>query len=342
MDLELRYYVHNAVALNEWEAAELYDHHRADPFEFTFHRTFCETGRITFEVELPPEFGTHDAVQDFWPQVTPLWGDDDVRSEGERGRPAWDPTKRRVSLAWEYPATTLKYSLNWRLCRRGKLGLEEDKKLALAQKLALIKSWKQKVLVEHHEGQRSRPLDALCRSIASSILADSAVTLFLGEVEELRQLQGEEPSPGPGMLCLVGSDREDVVKLAERNLPFGKGVVGRAFRTGKLILYNVHEAEETQRSYRDGQATRPENYYYRQQGDLDYQALLAAPIFPRKIGEEFKVDLCSAPFTLAVLCIGTRSQTSPMMHMGRAEVDSLVKDVVLEVEREIYRLAGVS
>jgi hypothetical protein len=342
MDLELRYYVHNAVALNDWEAAEMYDHCHTDPFEFTYHRTFCETGKISFEVELPPEFAAHDAIRDFWPQVTQLWGNDDVRAERERGRPAWEPTTRRVSLGWEYPATTLKYSLNWRLCRSGKFGLGKDKKRALAQELALMRSWKRKVFVEHHGGRRSKSLDDLCRSIASSLLADSDITLFLGEVEELRRSHGEEHSPGPGMLCLVGSNLDDVGELAQRNLPFGKGVVGRAFRTGKLILYNVHEAEETQRAYREGKATRPENYYYRQQGDLDYQALLAAPVFPRKIGERFKVDLCSAPFTLAVLCIGTRSQMSALMHMGRADVDTLVKDVVLDVEREIYKLARVS
>lgn len=328
MNLELTLYLHNALALDEWEGHQMYGAQGQADLEWTSLTMSCETGRL----ELAAAFLTA-------PEEPVVEVSRRGHAEGEASTVLTkalvsEEAGRRLAVACERPRSTFRYALRWRLPR------SPAPPESMRTELWAIHVGQRRLLDEYRLDRR--PLDDLCRGLAPALAelglgGEAEVGLFIGETTNLRRVPPMDRLPiEPAALRLVGANLELAPPLSRWSLPFGCGVGGRAFRIGRPVFHHVSRAEASRADFEAGRGGAPENFYFRQGDEPTYVALVAVPIFPTALGASFEVEVRSPPFTLAVLCVGTRSLSSPMAGWSGLEVDALVARIAPDLEAGLY------
>lgn len=333
LDLELRYYLHNAVALNRWEARQMSP--EATPgHEFTTQRVTCQTQRLELEVELPATLFQRSAEKPF------------VKVHRDAGRLDQEESSActaalkseikaktgRLAMACR-PRPPALYGLHW--------GLPDLVGSTVAIDLALnsIRSWQALVLREWNQDRR--PLDRLAQGVSRVLEARGLgaldTGLFIADTSEVRQLLNPWLM-GPTALRLVGSSVALSGSKEDLSLPFGGGVAGRALRTGRLMIYNRVEADHTENQYRVGTSIRPANYYQDLSDGPDYRALLAAPIFPLLLGNKNGISLSTAPYAAMVVSAGSREADHALLTAAAETVSKVMTDLCSRLEASVYVL----
>lgn len=348
MDFELHYYIHNSSALTAWEAEEMYGHTRSGTLrEDTSVEVLCEVGKLRLEVILPegcadPRFS---GASPRFAEVTRDRGiRDDAASVQLTEAVMWDQAARRLSTEFRSPPPSSSYTLFWHIRK------PEEPPEGLIQKMGVIWLWQRSLIQRSHAGQR--PLDSECQVIKQILSSDEGrfgrvgdvdVSLFVGDTNDNRRKPTVPYQLAPGSLCLVGATFALPNFPPQWNLPFGAGVVGRAFRTGRPTLYNVHRAESTATGYREKAQGRPLNYYLRFEKELgiqEYVGLLAVPVFPLEMGKKLNFDVRSARFALLVLCIGTMDLASSILTWSwrESQMDEFAQVASQQLETRVYDL----
>lgn len=334
LDLELHYYLHNAVALNRWEARQMSPERNAER-EFTTQRVTCDTRRLRLEVELPlglfqpvPSASFVEVLRD---------GNRLDQEESSACTVALQRESRDKTglLTMECrPRPPAQYGLFWTLPDLAGTTIQVN--LALNS----IRFWQALVLAEWLQGRR--PLDAVAQAVSRVLkaqnLGDVDAGLFIADTTEVRQHLNPWLT-GPAELRLIGSSVTLPASKEGLSLPFGSGVAGRALRTGGLMIYNRIEADDTERQYRDGAKICPANYYQDLSDGPDYRALLAAPIFPLRLGHEKGITLSTAPYAAIVVSAGSREADSAILTVPAKRVAELMTDICSRLEASVYKLS---
>jgi hypothetical protein len=250
------------------------------------------------------------------------------------------PEDRSLSFRVQAPDSRYDYRLCWQLLAA------RSTPVKVRKALPLIRSWQGYLLERHRQGETS--LDDACQEIAQALAegllpGSHEVSLFVGDISDLEPVPPGMPGKGarhPGAaLRLVGSNFALTAPLSTYALPFGAGVVGRAFRSGQTVLYDRFLAETTREQFQNGETSAvPRNYLYPLVDGREFTALLAAPIVSQVLPlppEQRK----EARYVLAVLCIGARGPQSGLLAWEEHELAQLTAAVLTPLEEKIYTWA---
>jgi len=317
LDLEIRYHVHNGVALNTWEAIQMYGG-QVTGRESIDLPVAAETGRLALEAVLPRSLAGSGATGRGWANNS-RGGEDAGASDGVRVE--FEPDNRRLSTAPLRPRHSFRYGLSWRLPDLAPPGVDVLKRLVRIQRMQA------NLVAQLRQG--TRLLDDECLEVAKKLqseLPGADVCLYVGVNEAAGDPAGAQL---PYTLHMVGANTPLATPFDQSILRFGSGIAGQALRRGKLISYNVVEAESTRRAYENGEGGDWESlscYIPFAHEPAPYLAIVAMPVFPLALAmkEDWQVDVNQPHFTLGVLCFGSRDPRFPLLSWPAAQRDRFV------------------
>jgi hypothetical protein len=323
IDLKLRHYIHNAMALNVDEAREMGA--ADDQWEWTQHVLRCETGVLTLSATLPPATGDL-APGDY--KVIVL--DEKQRQDHELGEQLtaaceWSRERRRLAIETRQlpPYGTMR--LAWRL-KSGAITASQE----VTRTMQTLRRWQHTVLAEARSGKR--PLNDLCAAIAASVgYTDVDVTLFVPDLRGARSTSDAVAPRDGGMIVAgeypLGSQPAGMVRFG-----FGEGIAGRALRTCKLHIHDVVSEEQTLRTFENGK--RPSNFYKPvRAGAQQYERLLMVPVLPFDALSTCSEALQLPSFVLLGLCIGSKKPTAAFTNA----VPDVLTDIALRLTMRLSR-----
>lgn len=321
LSFTVSYFLHNAMALNDWEVLQLWGHD-TDQDE-TSHQPTCATAHLKIAVAFPQEVAQNLGSESCWCEV-------ELRNGTSRREdfPVF-VSGPKATLDIPQPQAHERYRMRWSLPR---LAVQSE---AALRALAPIRRWQAYILEQHLGGQRS--LDDVCQKIVHRIrerypLDEVFVSLWVGSLAEAAQERS--------LLYLVGSDSQLSAPLSEYVLPFGSGVVGRAFRLGLMVAYDRIKADVSKADYsRDVSGVKravPKNFLGSVGDHNSYQNLLAVPILPTAKDLPEEVKRPAPRNVLITLSVGTREFAEDFPTWKKEHLDWLMKTVALPLEKDIY------
>lgn len=314
LNFSIRYFLHNTMALTDWEAKQLWGDEGYDR-EHTDIQPACSVCSIGLRVRFPKPVYEHLVLraddrkgQACWVEVDGAEGSERI-TLSEKTQDAWYEGEVRMSrrlrrMIWKLPGA-------------------QDIPLKVRKELELIRNWQRHVIEKHRAGETT--VDHICKEIAADLRKrfelSCDTSLWVPGTSDLTTSSFQAT---PAALFMVGSSSRPRAKLQEYQLPFGAGVGGRALRLGTPLLYDRVKAEASVDDYSKGKNVLPSNFLHSLGPRVDYQGLLAIPVLPD--AEFLPPEWHQAPsrYVLAVLCISSKGIQSPLLDWTEAEIQSIL------------------
>lgn len=346
-DITIRYFLHNAVATNTWEAEQLQGVSRSE--EWTSHLLSCETGEMSLSVMPPVQADTFDVRRHARIVIMDERGKEDV-ALGEHLTSAiqWDPKDRRLTFASRHVRTDRRVALRWTV------GDLPAVPVTVNRVRHRIRQWNREVYDKRTDA--TLPLTSWCTRVATAVgdqwpeLAKCVVSMWVPFTSG-DSLTGEGVLPGsePSLasLGLVGQWPPTESKVP-RTLPFGRGVAGRALRLGAAIRYLAADASQTTVNFgmdpeqTDVVAKHPQNYYepWEDKDEPRHQAVLAIPVFPIEALADFPAGIGDARLVALVVCLAASGPGHPLVSLGEDDCRSVVQTLARDVETQLWKHLG--
>ena len=352
INLRLRHYIHNAMALNVDEAREMGIDR---DWEWTQHTLRCETGVLTLSAMLPNASGDL-ARADYTVEVLDEKQREDHELSEQLTRDCeWDAAERTLKVETRQLPAYGTMRLRWRL-KPSAASVPQE----LVRTMLAVRCWQNEVLAETLNAKR--PLNDLCAEIAASVgYTDIDVTLFVPDLRATRSTASTSipldaqataatrsssapsspvpvPKPRSGGIALAGEYPDNSQPPGVVRFGFGEGIAGRALRTCKLHIHDVVSEEETLRMFEAKK--RPSNFYKPVSPDTrQYERLVMVPVFPFDALSTYPAGFQLPAFVLLGLCIGSKRPTATFTNAKKEELLDTALQLASRLSRWISEAA---
>ena len=328
IDLKLRHYMHNAMALNVDEAREM--GMDVDQWEWTYHVLRCETGALTLSATLPQAAGNL-APGDYKVEVL---DEKQIKNEalGEQltKNCEWDQRLRRLRIETRQMPPYGTMRLLWRLKPRV-INVPQE----LTRTMQTLRRWQNDVLDQVQQGRY--PLNDLSAAIAATVpYTDVDVTLFVPDLRSTRKHpDGKSPH---GKIVVAGEYPVNTSTPGLVQFRFGEGIAGRALRTCALHIHDVASQTDTNRMFEEGK--RPSNFYKPiSVGTEEYQRLMMVPVLPFEALTTYPGGFHHPAFVLLGLCICSKKPTAPFTNAKKEVLSDLALQLASRLSQWVVETA---
>lgn len=327
-EIELRSYLHGAVACSEWESEQLGPNEGGWPFGF---QTSFPARRLNLRFLLPTGADEKNLAASW---VAPSQAGATTKAKpGASGVP-------RIHFEVEDPQPSGRLEVTWTPPGRDQPEFGQLRPiLYLRQEFG---HWQDRIRAEMESSTAARPLDPLCVLLAEVLKKQDVpvpdVAIYVPEVRK-GALAGPPPE---GAVCLHLAGARFRSAARPLTIPFGQGVEGRAYRSGSPVFFRRAEAELSFGRYRRDGEGRPGNFDFTST-DAQSVAVFSAPIYPVQVAAGLssrlgvEIDAHRPDLTMVVASFSW-SKPAAFMALADPQLAALFVSPLEEIESWISEL----